>query len=128
MLNKKQILECSDIESEVVSIPEWGGDVMVYGLTCSEKDEFEDSMVFKDTEGNRQVTLKDASARLCAMCIRDEKGNRIFDIADALALAKKSGKAVKRVYEVAERLSGLGAGEVEEIVKNSEKTTTSGSN
>ena len=111
----------------MVKVPEWGGDVMGYGLTCSEKDGCEDSMVFKDTEGHRQITLKDASARLCAMCIRDEKGNRIFDIADALALAKKSGKAVKRVYDVAERLSGLGAGEVDEIVKNSEKTTTSDS-
>jgi hypothetical protein len=122
MLNKKQILECSDIETEVVSVPEWGGEVMVYGLTSGEKDDFEESMVFKDDQGNRKISLKDASARLCAMCIKDENGNRIFDDSDVVALAKKSGKAIKRVYEAAERLSGLGTGEVEEIVKNSEKT------
>jgi hypothetical protein len=128
MLNKKQILECSDIETEIVQVPEWGGEVMVYGLTNGEKDEFENSLVSKDSEtGERTVNMKYASARLCSMCVRDEDGNNIFAPSDVVALSKKSGKAVERIYDVAERLSGLGTGAVEEMVKNSEKTPTGGS-
>jgi hypothetical protein len=120
MLNKEQILECKDIESEVVKVPEWGGEVMVYGLTSGEKDEFESSLIKSDASGGKSVNLEMATARLCALCIRDESNKRIFADTDITALSRKSGKALKRVYNVAERLSGLGKGEVEEIVKNSE--------
>jgi hypothetical protein len=128
MLNKKQILECSDIESEVVKVPEWDGQVMVYGLTNGEKDDFENSLVSKDAQtGKRSIDMKYASARLCSMCIRDEDGNNVFDQSDVIALSKKSGRAVQRIYDVAEKLSGLGDGAVKEMVKNSEKTPTSDS-
>ena len=119
MLNKKAIFECDDIQSKEVSVPEWGGNVMVYGLTAGEKDMFETSLV-----NDKKVDLKDATAKLCVLCIRDGNGDRIFTDIDIEKLSGKSGKALKRVYEVAESLSGLARGDVEEIVKNSEKTQT----
>ena len=61
------------------------------------------------------------------MCVRDEKGNPTFVLSDVIALSEKSGKAIQRIYDVAEKLSGLAAGAVEEMVKNSEKTPTSDS-
>jgi hypothetical protein len=122
MLSKSDILECKDIESEVVKVPEWGGEVMVYGLTAGEKDEFESGLV-----SDQKVNLKDATAKLCALCIRDKDGKRIFMPHDITSLSNKSGRALNRVYKVAERLSGLGKGDVEEIVKNSGKTQKKGS-
>lgn len=123
MLSKSAILKANDIESQIVPVPEWDGEVKIYGLTCGEKDQFESSLVSVDVQtGKRSITMKDATARLCVMCIRDEEGKRIFDESDVVQLAKKSGKAIQRVYEVAEKLSGLAKGEVEEMVKNSEKT------
>jgi hypothetical protein len=100
----------------------------VQGLTCREKDDFEESLVFKDNQGKRQISLKDASARLCSLCIRDENGKMTFSSSDIESLANKSGRAITRIYNVAEKLSGLGNGDVEEMVKNSEKTQTSDSN
>jgi hypothetical protein len=41
---------------------------------------------------------------------------------DITALSKKSAAALDRIFQVAQRLSGIGQEEVEETVKNSEKT------
>ena len=37
MLTRKQILECADIPTEIVKVPEWGGEVLVKGLTGAER-------------------------------------------------------------------------------------------
>jgi len=122
MLDKSSILECKDIQSKEVSVPEWNGSVMVYGLTCGEKDDFESSLITED----KKVSLEFPTAKLCCLCIRDKDGNRIFSNTDIISLSKKSSKAMQRVYQVAEKLSGLGKGDVEEMVKNSEKIPTKG--
>ena len=49
----------------------------------------------------------------------DEQGARLFSNAEIEALAKKSGSALKRVYEVVRELSGLSEKDVEELEKNS---------
>lgn len=119
MLNAKQILECKDIESEVVKVPEWGGEVAVKGLTLAEKDEWTGS-IMQDGEAN----IEGATAKLCVMCMRDEKGERLFGLDDVPALQEKSAAALDRVFQVAQRLSGIGQEDIEETVKNSGKTQT----
>ena len=122
MLSKSAILECKDIESEVVNVPEWGGEVMVYGLTLAEKDAWTDSIIV-----DGKATMQGATARLCALSIRDGKGKAIFTSKDITSLQAKSAKALDRVFQVAQKLSGIGQEDIEETVKNSGKTTTPGS-
>jgi len=117
MLSKADILESKDIESEVVKVPEWNGEVMVYGLTLAEKDKWGDSIVI-----DGKATMEGATARLCALCIRDEKGKPIFTNKDITSLQAKSAKALDRVFLVAQRLSGIGQEEIKDTVKNSGKT------
>ena len=118
MLTKAQILEAKDIQSEKVKVPEWGGDVMVYGLTSGEKDIYQEGMISSDKK--KPVSLKDATARLCSMCIRDAKGTPLFTLHDVTSLTNKSAIALDRVSDVAQRLSGMGKDDMEEMVKNSE--------
>ena len=122
MLNKQQILESKDIESEVVKVPEWGGDVMVKGLSLADKDEWADSIL---TDG--KANMKGATARLCALCICGEDGKPMFSSTDITSLQAKSAKALDRVFQVAQRLSGIGQKDIEETVKNSGQTSTPGS-
>jgi hypothetical protein len=117
MLTKAGILECKDIEKEVVQVPEWGGEVMVYGLTLAEKDDWTDSIL----QGG-EANVEGATAKLCIKCMRDDKGDQIFTFKDVTALQAKSAKALDRVFQVAQRLSGIGQEDIEETVKNSEKT------
>jgi hypothetical protein len=121
MLSKKDILDCSDIKSEAVKVPEWNGEVNVQGLTLAEKDVWTDSII---EDGKASMT--GATAKLCALCIRDESGGLLFSDGDIPALQAKSAQALDRVFQVAQRLSGIGQEDIEETVKNSEKTTTSG--
>ena len=50
-LTRDQILAVSDIQTEEVHVPEWGGTVLVRGLTGAERDEFEAGMA--TPQGNR---------------------------------------------------------------------------
>jgi len=68
--------------------------------------------------GNK-VNLRNMTARLCAICIVDEKGKRVFSDFDAESLGRKSAKALDRIFDVAQRLNGLGADDIKEMAKNS---------
>lgn len=117
MLNKKAILSASDIKSELVNVPEWGGDVMVFGMSGSQRDEFEGSIV--EMKGKSQILhMQNIRAKLCSLCIRDEDGRRMFDNDEVDQLGAKSSQALQRVFEVAQRLSGLTPADVESLAKN----------
>jgi hypothetical protein len=122
MLSRQEIIDCDDIQTEVVKVPEWNGEVMVKGLTLAEKDVWSDSILI---DGKASIT--GATAKLCALCMRDESGDPLFKEEDIPALQEKSAPAMDRIFQVAQRLSGIGQKEIEETVKNSEKTTTSDS-
>lgn len=119
MLTRDQILQANDIQTEEVSVPEWGGTVLVRALDGEERDALEASMI-QGKGKNAQVNLKNLRAKLVARSIVDENGKRLFEDSDIPALAKKSAAALNRVYEVAQRLSGITPEDVDELTKNSE--------
>ena len=118
LLNRQQILEALDLEYEVVSVPEWGGQVRVKGLTGMERDAFEASLIV--TAGKIQkMDTQNIRAKLCGLCMVDEEGARLFNDQDVALLGRKSAAALDRVYEVAARLSKITKEDVEEIAGNS---------
>ena len=119
MLNKEQILNADDLQIETVEVPEWSGSVCVRTLSGAERDSFEESL-FTGIGKDRQTKMANVRARLCGLVICDEKGNRLFTAADIERLGKKSCRPLDRIYEVAQRLSGISDTDVEEMVKNSE--------
>jgi len=118
ILTKDEIFNVQDVVSELVEVPEWGGSVWVYGLTAKERDAFEETMITTGKGRNTKRNLANLRARLCARCIRNENGKRIFKGEDIEKLGEKSGKAINRVFEVAQRLSGMTDDDVEELVGN----------
>lgn len=118
-LTKEQILTAQDIQREEVDVPEWGGKVLVQGLTGQERDAFEASMI-KGKGKNAEVNLANLRAKLVARSVINADGQRLFTDDEIPVLAKKSAAALDRVYSVAQRLSGISAEDVEELTKNSE--------
>lgn len=117
-LTKDAILKADDIQREEVAVPEWGGVVLVRGLTGKERDLLEASMI--QGKGKKtSVNLENLRAKVVARSIVDESNNRIFEDADIPALAQKSAAALNRVYAVAQRLSGITEEDVDELTKNS---------
>ena len=114
MLDKKAILNSNDLPQEELTIPQWGGILFVRTLSGSERDEFEQSCISK-RGSDKGVNLKNIRARLAVLCICDDNGKRLFDARDIEALGKKSAKALDLVFDVAQRLNGLGAKEIDEL-------------
>lgn len=119
LLNRTAILEVKDIKTEILTVPEWGGDVIVKGLSGTERDSFEAECV-QGKGKNQTVNLVNLRARLVARSLVDENGQRLFEDRDVDLLGKKSAQALSRVFERAQVLSGLTNSDVEELAKNSE--------
>jgi hypothetical protein len=116
-LTKEQILKAEDLKTEIVEVEEWGGSVNVRTMTGTERDAFEQSIV----EGKDKTNLANIRARLCAVTIVDENGNRLFNDEDVVELGKKSAAALDRVATVAQKLNGFRNKDIEELGKNLSK-------
>jgi len=118
LLTREAILQAQDLPYEDVAVPEWGGVVRVRALTGAERDRFEASIVEQRGKGGPRLNTQNIRAKLVALTVVDEHGNRIFTDDDVEALGRKSAAALNRVFEVAQRLSGLTQADMEELEKN----------
>lgn len=121
LLSKEAILAAEDLPMEEVFVPQWGGSVLVRGLTAKQRGMFTTNLVDQRKGGN-VLRLEQIQIRLCAMSIVQENGNRMFSDNDMTALAAKSSAALQIIFEVAQRLSGLSDEQVEELSGNSSET------
>lgn len=114
ILKRDQILAADDLKRELVSVPEWGGEVYVSMMTGAARDAFEASILGAD----RKPVLADMRAKLAVACITDENGARLFDASDVPALSAKSGAALERVAQVAQRLNRMSDSDLEDAAGN----------
>lgn len=136
-LTAKDILNASDIEIELVEVPEWGGSVWVKGMTGAERDKYEADMFpisvrersdrEKKFGESKPLNLTDLRAKLCSMTICNEKGVRLFTEKDIKALTKKSAAGLQRVFVVAQRLSGITDEDIKEMAEGLEERPFEGS-
>ena len=118
LLSRAEILQALDLPRERVAVPEWGGEVYVRALNGSERDSLEAWMLEMNGKGAQDL-YGNMTARLAAMTIVGEDGENLFTLADIQVLGKKSANALRRVVDVAQRLSGVTQADVEELTKNS---------
>lgn len=117
LLSKDAILGANDRRTVDVEVPEWGGTVRVRALSGAERDAYEVALAGVRPDGSRRINLVNVRARLVAMACIDDAGERLFTDADAAALGDKSGTAMQRVFDAAQRLSGLSDADIEELVE-----------
>jgi hypothetical protein len=133
-LTRAEILAKKDIVTDIVDVPEWGGRLRVRGLTGTERDLYEESITATTKEvvkgrvkERRSMVAKGVRAKLCALCIVDEGGTRIFTDEDIDILGDKSAVALQRVFDAAARLSGMTEQEIEAMGNASAETAGSDS-
>ena len=98
----------------------WGG-------SGTQRDVWEQGLVEMEPAGNRaqrrngatelSVNRDNVRSKLCAMCIVDEDGARLFSDEDIDALGEKSAAPLDRIFGVAMRLSGLGTKDVDKLAQ-----------
>lgn len=119
-LSAEDILAADDLPREEVPVPEWGGTVLVQGMSGTARDQFEAAMLNDKMNGiSKERALENYRARLAAACMVGEDGKRLFQGAAVKRLGEKSAVALTRVVEVASRLSGLTDSDMEELTGNS---------
>jgi len=101
----------ASVPSEIVEVP-GVGQVEVRGLTAAGRDEWE-SRLFN----GRGRNLRNVRASLVALCVFDN-GARVFESADIEAMGEMPASVIDRLYDIAMRLSGIGATEQEKLEGN----------
>lgn len=123
-LKRDQILSVTSLPKREVHA--YGGVVLIWGLSGTERDEFE-AKTIKGKGKNAQVNLENFRARLVAECARDDEGNKLFTPEDVSALGRTSAAELSKLYDAAAELSGISEADVDELTKNSESDQSAAS-
>jgi hypothetical protein len=122
-LSADQILGADDRNYEDVDVPEWGGTVRVVGMSGSDRNAYQASLVVIGSNGNVQrLNMTDQLAKLLARCLHDDEFNRLFSDKEIKALGTKNGAILERLSGIAQRLSGLRKEDVEAAAGKSATT------
>lgn len=121
-LNREQIQAAQDIGTETVSVPEWGGDVRIRGLSAKQRGLIVKRTTTVDKDGKVNSDFNQMQLLVVLVGCVDEDGHRLFSEADAEWLREKSAKALFRVFKTIAALSGMDGEAEEAAAKNSEST------
>lgn len=112
---RKVILEAKDRRAEALEVKEWGVTVYMTELSALALDSWQEEVSRRKKDGDGMML---DSASLVARCMCDKDGNRIIGDDDLTEFSKKSGKVIKRLFDVALRVNGIGEDTVDELAKN----------
>ncbi|MEU3600877.1 hypothetical protein ABZ714_19460 [Streptomyces sp. NPDC006798] len=128
LLTRAEIDAADDRAWEDVPVPEWGGDVRVQGMSGSERNAYQSSLVVMGSGGSVQrLNMADQTAKLLAKCLVDAEGERLYSDKEVKALGAKNGAVLERLSKVAARLSGLRKEDMAEAEGKSEDEPTGAS-
>lgn len=118
-------LEAIPRKYEDVEFPELDTFYRVREMSGTERDTFEIETFKPKANGagtpKREVDPKYLRARLVALCLVDESGNRLYADNEVKACSDTLGAGVlNKLFEAAQKLNGLEPDAVEDATKNSE--------
>ena len=121
LLSRDDILNADDSRTKDVPVPEWGGTVRVRSLSGKERDDFEASLQTR-RGGKVKENISNFRARLVALCVVNENGERLFaGQGDVMALGNKSVAALQRVFNACNELNGFSDEDIEELAEDFDK-------
>lgn len=103
-LLRDRILSADDIPSESVTVPEWGCDILVRGMSGADRAGLLERAVSPDGAVSFSAFYPEV---VIATACDPDTGARLFDESDKALLMEKSGAALDRVATVGLRLSGM---------------------
>lgn len=128
LLSKDQITAADDRQWEDVPVPEWGGTVRLVGMSGTERNAYQASLVVLGPNGSVQkMNMADQLAKLVAKCLVGEDGQRLFSDKEVKALGAKNGAVLERLGKICQRLSGLRKEDLEAAEGKSEPTPSDAS-
>lgn len=127
---RDEILAADDMQYEVVVVPEWRNkEVCIRSLTGEERDAYEAGLLRevkklgkRGVKTERKFDPRKVRAKLViiAACHGVGDPRPIFMPEDVDKLAAKNGAALDRLFDVAQKLAGIGNDDLEDLMGNSE--------
>ena len=115
-LNKDQILKAIDANTIEMEIPEWGGSILLRGMTGKARNEYE---FWASSQNKSDVAdFRGIRERLIISCAVDDNGKPLFTLDEVDELAAKNSEIIDRIHAKCQELCGMSPGSVEEAEKN----------
>lgn len=105
IISRNAIVASQDIETAIVAVPEWGGDVCVRAINGRTQAEFAKRVTEAQDKGAGD--LWGLKLWLVAQCLVDENGARLFADGEESILAEKSAKVINRIADRVMELGGM---------------------
>lgn len=121
---RDHILQCDDVQKEIVEIPQWGVSVCVHGMSGAART----SMIQNAADNDGVMNFSKMMPDIVIMCTFDpETDEQIFAESDRESLMLKSGAALDLIVNTAMRISGLLEGAVDKAGKDFSTALADGS-
>lgn len=103
-LTRDAILSRATFPTETVDVPEWGGEVLVRGMSAWERDRFEQ---LKD-RFEKAEDVGSLTALVAGWCMIGEDGKALFTAQDIKELEQMNAAPFQRVFQAIVRLTVYG--------------------
>ena len=114
ILTRDEILECgAKRKTKSVTVPEWGGDVLIREITAGEYDLLQ-TITADALEG--KIDRTKIRANWVVAFLSDEDGGRLLKDSEIAKVSEMGAKAIDRIYEVGQLFNALD--ESEDLEKN----------
>jgi hypothetical protein len=118
LIGRKQIDDATDLKTEDVDVPEWGGQVRLRELSSKERSLIEATTIGAKGQSIelRIEAFKTLREKTVVAALIDQDGNRLYQDKEAAQLGLKSGQVIERLFQKVQELSGM----TEKAVKDAE--------
>tara|TARA_R100001244_G_scaffold1471_1_gene2177 strand:+ start:429 stop:827 length:399 start_codon:yes stop_codon:yes gene_type:complete len=121
--NRKALLKLCERRHIDLELADAGLTVRIQSLSEKEKSEYETQLIAKSGRGILRERLQDATRRLIALCLVDDKNERIFTGSDVNQIGEMDSFVSSRIYDACQEHCGFNKGEISETVGNSSEIT-----
>lgn len=112
---RDQILQCDDVQKEIIDVPQWNTKIAVHGMSGAARTQMIQNAADNDGVMNFAKMMPD----IVIMCTFDpDTDEQVFNESDREALMLKSGAALDLIVNTAMRISGLLEGAVDKAGKD----------
>jgi hypothetical protein len=119
--NRNALLKLCERRYIDLELEDAGVTVRIQSLSEKEKSSYETVLIAKSGRGILRDRLQDATRRLIALCLVDDKNDRIFLDSDVNQIGEMDSFVSSRIYDACQEHCGFNKGDIQETVKNSAK-------
>jgi len=115
--NRNALLKLCERRYIDLELEDAGVTVRIQSLSEKEKSSYETRLIAKSGRGILRERLQDATRRLIALCLVDDKNERIFLDSDVNQIGEMDSFISSRIYDAAQEHCGFNKGDIQETVE-----------